>query len=216
VKKRIVIIGAGGQARETEWIVRDIDGAGGDLECRGFVVSDLSRLDVHDSKDRVLGDYSWLREHRAEFDALAIGIGSPASRCRVARDLIGDFPAEMWPPLIHPSAVFDRQSCILGHGTLISAGVVMTVNIRLEPFSMANFGAMIGHEATIGFGSVVNPGVNISGGVTIGEGSLIGTGAQVLQYLTIGNRATVGAGAVVLHDVGDETTVVGMPARAVK
>ena len=118
-----------------------------------------------------------------------------------------------WPPLIHPSAVYDRQTCTFGPGTMVAAGVVATVNVDMQPFSLANFGCTIGHETRIGRGSVINPGANLSGGIRIGDGVLVGTGAQVLQYLTVGDGAIVGAGAVVTRDVAAGVTVVGCPAR---
>src|SRR5208283_3932144 len=71
----------------------------------------------------------------------------------------------------------------------------------------------VGHEATIGRGSVINPGANISGGVIIGREVLVGTGAQVLQYINVGDGAIVGAGAVVTKDVAPGAMVVGIPAK---
>ena len=50
--------------------------------------------------------------------------------------------------------------------------------------------------------------------VHVGEGATIGSGATVLGGVRIGRGAVVGAGAVVTHDVPDELTVVGNPARA--
>ena len=43
---------------------------------------------------------------------------------------------------------------------------------------------------------------------------IIGAGAQILGPITIGRNARVGANAVVLHDVPEDTTVSGIPARA--
>lgn len=45
------------------------------------------------------------------------------------------------------------------------------------------------------------------------RGASIGTGVVVLCGVTIGARAMVGAGAVVTHDVPDDATVAGVPAR---
>jgi serine O-acetyltransferase len=52
-------------------------------------------------------------------------------------------------------------------------------------------------------------------GPKIGAGARIGTGAKVLGEVEVGANARVGANAVVLDDVPPNTTVVGMPARAV-
>jgi len=47
------------------------------------------------------------------------------------------------------------------------------------------------------------------------QGSSIGAGAIILPGITVGAGSMVGAGAVVTHDVPDNTTVVGNPARVV-
>lgn len=212
-KQRIVVIGASGFAREVKWLIQEIDQATPGVEFAGYVVSDLSRLGEHDSREELLGDYSWLRVHAAEFDGLAIGIGTPAVRLKVARELLPEFPIGRWPALVHPSVRIDRGSAEIGPGVLVCAGVIGTANVKMRAFSMVNLACTIGHEAEIGEGCVLNPTVNISGGVMLEEGVLVGTGAQVLQYLRIGRNSTVGAGSVVTKDVPEGVTVVGIPAK---
>jgi sugar O-acyltransferase (sialic acid O-acetyltransferase NeuD family) len=209
-RRRIAVIGAGGFAREVKWLISEI---GAPFEFVGYVVSDLSQLGDHDSRDEVLGDNAWLEAHGHLVDCLAIGIGSPAVRLRVGGELLKLVPGIEWPALVHPTVRLDRSSCQLGPGVVLCAGVIGTVNVRLERFAMVNLSCTLGHEAVIGAGSVLNPTVNVSGGVYIGEGVLVGTGAQILQYVRIGAGATVGAGAVVLKDVPPNTTVAGNPAR---
>jgi len=212
-RKRIVVLGAGGQARETRWTIEELNRIEPTFEFVGYAISDLAKLTHTDSKSDVRGDFGWLRSMRTSVDALALGIGTPAARLKVARELQESFTPEAWPTLIHPTAIIDRTSVKHGRGVFISAGVVATVNVVLGDFCMLNFGCTVGHEASIGAGSVVNPGANISGGVELGEGVLVGTGAQVLQYVRVGAGATIGAGAVVTQDVPAGATVVGVPAR---
>jgi serine O-acetyltransferase len=53
-----------------------------------------------------------------------------------------------------------------------------------------------------------------AGGPSIGPYALIGSGAKIMGEIEVGANARVGTNAVVLEDVPPNTTVVGMPARA--
>ncbi len=51
---------------------------------------------------------------------------------------------------------------------------------------------------------------------TIGNEVVIGSGAQIIGPVKVGNNARIAANAVVVKDVKENTTMVGIPAKAVK
>ena len=50
----------------------------------------------------------------------------------------------------------------------------------------------------------------------LGSNVYIGAGAKIFGPIAVGDGARIGANAVVVHDVGADTTVVGIPAKPVK
>ena len=51
---------------------------------------------------------------------------------------------------------------------------------------------------------------------TIGDDVVIGSGAQIIGPVKVGNGARIASNAVVVKDVDENTTMVGIPAKAVK
>ena len=213
--RRLAIIGAGGFARELRWILSEVAADPRKryepFEVACLLENNIQKLTIPESGVRE--EAEWLESN--DVDALAIGIGNPSARLKIAERLKKQYPKIDWPAIIHPSVILDSETCVLEEGVILCPGVVATVNIVFESFSLVNFACTIGHEAKIGKGSVINPSVNISGWVRVGAGVLVGTGAQILEDTVIGDSAIVGAGAVVNKNVEPGTTVVGIPARPI-
>ena len=68
IKKTIVIIGAGGLAREVKNLIEDINRFESKYEFLGYLVSDLKKLTKYDSHDEILGEFDWLSEHKFDFN----------------------------------------------------------------------------------------------------------------------------------------------------
>src|SRR5271155_4654419 len=137
--RQIAILGASGFARETAWLIEEINAASGDpYSFVGYIVSDLSQLGERDSQEQVLGDIEWLQTNKNKVDALVIGIGDPQVRNRMGTELSVRFPEMEWPALIHPNVRIQRSSLKIGRGVLICAGTIGSVNLDLGDFSMFN------------------------------------------------------------------------------
>ena len=102
---------------------------------------------------------------------------------------------------IHPGATIGRRFFI-DHGT----------------------GVVIGETAEIGDDVTIYQGVTLGGTgkdvgkrhPTVGSGVMIGAGSKVLGPFRIGDNSSIAAGSVVLHEIPENCTAVGAPARVVK
>lgn len=205
----IVILGAGGFAREVAFLIREINEVSPTWNLLGFVDVAADRVGQTVGRHTIIGTEAWLETRGT---AVGVGVGSPAVLLGI-RQRLGNRPNLTWPNLVHPGTVWDQERVRIGRGNVICARSTFTTDITIGSFNVFNLNCTYGHDAIIGDGCVINPGVTVSGGVRLGDGCLLGTHATILQNLTIGAGATVGGGAVVTRDVDAGITVVGVPAK---
>ncbi len=207
----LVIIGAGGFAREVAFLVADINRVQPEWNLLGYVDREANKVGVQLGAYSIIDTEDYFEKSQKDVYAV-IGIGAPDIISSVAERL-KRFPHVKFPNLIHPSVIRDTERVSFGEGNIVCAGNIFTTDINVGSFNILNLSCTFGHDATIGDCNVINPGVNVSGGVVIEERCLLGTGATILQNRRISAGAIVGAGAVVAKDVEAGVTVVGIPAK---
>lgn len=212
-RRPLYILGTSGLAREMAQLVATIDARSSRWFLAGFIGDGTMPVGTDLGWGRVVGTDDWLLSAGEEADIVA-GIGYPAVRARVIERYVHEGARFGFPALVHPTAILDPRHVVLGRGTVVTAGCVLTCDITLGNFTLLNWNVTVGHDAVIGDSCVINPSANVSGNVTIDDEVLVGTGAQILERLRVGRGASVGAGAVVTRDVEPGLTVVGVPARA--
>ncbi|MGA8101107.1 MAG: acetyltransferase [Candidatus Acidiferrales bacterium] len=209
----VVILGAGGLARELSWLFEAANLDEKKWNVLGFIDDNPALHGVIQCGLPVLGGFEWFERRRDTNIRVICGTGNPSSRKALAERATA--LSFQFCQAIHPSAQMSRW-VELGPGTIVAAGSVLTTQIQLGAHALVQVNSVIGHDSAIGAYANINPGCRISGNVKIGEGVDFGTGATVIQGKTIGEWSVIGAGAVVTQDIPAHVTAVGVPCRVIK
>jgi len=207
---RILIAGAGGHGRVVADAILAGARTGREVQCVGFLDDDPALLGAAPLGLRALGALSQVAQF--PHDALVVAIGSNSLR----REWMEAYSAagETFACVVHPSASIGAAS-VLGDGSVACAGSVIGVEAYVGRGVILNTCSSVDHHCQIGDYCHIAPGAHLGGEVILREGVFVGMGACVLPGVTIGEWSTLGAGAVVLHNVSPYTTVVGVPARVI-
>jgi len=211
--KPIVVLGAGGLARETMWLLESVNAACGAYRPLGYLDDDASKHGQVLCDYPVLGGLDWIESCGEDSLCVVLGVGEPAAKYSLVRRV--ESRGVDFPRLIHPNVEMSKQ-LELADGVAIAAGNILTVRIAIGAYTWLNLDCTVGHDAQVGSYAQLNPSVNISGNVTVGDGVELGTGAIVIPGVTVGDGAVVGAAACVVRDLPANVTAVGVPARPIK
>lgn len=210
--KKLYIVGAGGFGREVAWLVERINRQSPTWELAGFIDDDPQKIGTKQDNYPVIGDCEYLALQSEEC-WLVCAIGSPGVR-KVITERLERFPHVKFATLIDPSVLMSERIQI-GEGSIVCAGSILTVDIKLGRHSIVNLDCTVGHDVEFGDYLTVYPSVNVSGGVYGGDCVEIGTGSQIRQGLRIVPNVVMGAGAVVVSNITEPGTYVGVPVRRV-
>lgn len=202
----IVIVGAGGFAKEVKFLIKEINSKNKIWNFLGYIANDNTLAEV-------IGNDEWLLKTERKIYCV-IAVGSP----KLLKSLYLKFRENKnicFPNLIHPSVIMDRDNVIMDEGNIICAGNIFTSDIQIGAFNIFNLSCTIGHDTIFGSFNVINPQVVISGGVKLKSNIMLGTAAIVLQYLKIDSNITVGAGALINKDLLEVGVYVGVPAKRI-
>jgi len=212
--KKISIFGAGGFGREVKLLIEQINKTEKEWEFIGFWDDDKNLPNkIYDAP--LLGGMDELNRYNDDELYLVCAVGEPSIKEKIINNIKN--PLIRFPVLIHPTAlVGDAKNVTTGEGSIITAGVIMTVNIEIGRHVILNLMCTVGHDTKIGDFSSFMPSVNISGEVDIEKNVYVGTGAKIINRLKIGKNTTVGAGAVVAKSLPGNCVAVGIPAKPIK
>ena len=207
----LLLVGGGGLAREVLAAVRLLPEKWKPI---GALDDDPSRHGADLDGVTVLGGSEMVGELTdAAVVVCVANARRPAGRLGVVRRL--DLPDERWATVVHPAASVPEGS-VLGPGTVLLAGAVITTPLRIGAHVVAMPHVLITHDDEIADGVTFAGRASLGGAVTVGECAYLGQGSSVREMLSIGAGAVVGMGSVVLQDVPAGEVWAGVPARRIR
>jgi sugar O-acyltransferase (sialic acid O-acetyltransferase NeuD family) len=208
----LVVVGAGGHAREVLALISRINEVSPSWDVLGLLVD--PEFQEGESLDGVpiLGGLEWAGNN--SLVELVLAIGASAGRAEVAGRL-GLIGAESFATLVDPSASV-AAGAMIASGSQILAGAVVGAAAQVGRHCILNYGVIVSHECRLDDFVSIGPGACLGGKTALGKGVEVGLGARVLPRMTVDEHAVIGAGAVVTRPVDARSTVAGVPAKVLE
>ncbi|GAA2709433.1 acetyltransferase [Actinoplanes palleronii] len=203
--KELVIVGAGGFARETASAA-----VAAGWQVRGFVDDDPALHGTVRSGWPILGPVDSVLEMTTP---VVVCVGNPTNyttRRRIVERL--GLPEQRYATVVHPSAVVGAR-CVVGRGSVLLAGTVLTADVTVGAHVAVMPQVVLTHDDLIGDYATITSGVRVGGSVVLETGAYVGAGALIREGVTVGAWSQIGMGSVVLRDVPPDEVWVGSPAR---
>ena len=210
----LLIVGAGGFARETAQAVAAVNAVRPTWRLLGFLDDDPALTGKQIDGVGILGGSDLVHKHPQAH--VVVCVGSPRglySRALVVHRL--GLPAERYATVVHPTAVISRDS-VVGPGTVLLAHTVLTAAVTVGSHIAVMPQAVLTHDCVLEDYVTIASGVRLGGTCRLERGVYLGAGAVIREMVTIGSWSLVGMGSVVLRDVPASEAWVGNPATLLR
>ncbi|WP_369190943.1 acetyltransferase [Streptomyces sp. R08] len=206
----LVIVGAGGFARETAQAAADA----GEFKVLGHLDDNPALHGTEVDGVPVLGGCDLIGELPEA--RVVICVGNPrdyAARARLVRRLA--LPADRYATVVHPTASVSRTSQV-GPGTVLLAHCTLTAAVHVGAHVAVMPQVVLTHDDVVEDFATLASGVRLGGGARLECGAYAGSGALVREGTTVGAWSLIGMGSAVLGDVPPGEVWVGSPARRLR
>lgn len=208
-KRNLYIVGAGDFGREMESLLELIPRNQRDWEIAGYLDDNLNALNGLSSDYKVLNT---IDNHQFSASDLAVlTIVEPKTKEKIYANLKNKVKFYTY---VFPNVTVFKYSQF-GEGTIIATNCVISNNVTIGKCVIINEGSQIGHDTIIGDFSSLMSSVDIGGCCHLGLRVYCGTGAVIIPGRKIGDNARIGAGSVVIHNIKENSSVFGNPAKLI-
>ncbi|MFT5617441.1 MAG: sugar O-acyltransferase (sialic acid O-acetyltransferase NeuD family) [Arenicella sp.] len=206
--RKTVIVGASGFGREVLTCLIDV------YKSQGITLSKqaICFLETEEfcEKTKLIHGFEVLPEK--DFNPTNAEVLVAVGDGRLRKKIVERLPENTkFATLIHPTATVSEW-VELGEGSIVTAGVILTTDIKIGTHAHLNLTSTVGHDCQIGDYFTSSPGTNISGICNIGDNVYFGTNSSVRQGITICQDVVIGMGGVVVKNITESGIYVGNPA----
>lgn len=214
--KKVLILGGSGIGLVAASII-DQDP---DAEVLGFLndVEPIGTMIGEYKKVQVIGKTSDISEYLCDDDTYVfIAYVGMLNEKNVYNKIINlNIPEDRFYSCIDRTAVYPKEYCKIGNGVLLAPLSQVGVDATLSDNCMLFANAYVGHNSFLDRFAHVATNAVVGSNVHVGKAVHVGSNATIREKVTIGDYSLIGAGAVVLHDVPENSVVVGNPARILR
>ena len=213
MKKKIIIIGGGGQAG----VIYDCIKAQGEYEIIGY--SDKAKGSLFKEKIKYFGNLKELinklkkKAYKGTF--LTIAIGENYIRKKIYENLKKNVLDLKWATIIHPSASIS-SGVKIGTGSQILNGSILCYKTIISKHVCINTGAIIDHDNFFDDFSSAGPGACTGGNVKVGKLCFLGINSTVKHKIRIKENTVIGANSFVNLNCEANSLYFGTPAKKIK
>lgn len=209
-RKKLVVVGAGGFGQEIIWAVRNFNAVHPTYDILGYCDDDPAKKGQEIYGYPVFGTPDDVEKTQLEKPCFVCAIGDNLARARVVQRVL----ALGWVPvtIIDPSVIV-AEHVVVGDGTYVGAGSILSPYAHIGNHIIINHGCSIGHNSVLEDFVQVSPGGRVSGGSVLREGAALGSNAVVAPGKVVGRYAVLGACSFAFMDIPNDATAIGVPAR---
>jgi sugar O-acyltransferase (sialic acid O-acetyltransferase NeuD family) len=205
---RILIVGAGGFAREVYWWMQSHADRCWANSFAGFLDDDRGALaGFTDYAPGIIDSISGYQPQPC--DRLVMAIADPTTKLKLA-DNLRDRGAE-FATFVHSNTIVVPNARI-GYGSVLCPGSGLSCDTKIGEFVTMNTHSGIGHDGEAGDGCTLSAHTEVMGKAKLGRGVFMGSHASILPGVSVGDFAKIGANSVVIRNVRPGNTMMGVPA----
>ncbi len=207
MKEELYIVGAGSFAKE---LAAEIQKDFGLTTKITFLVEDSFYNESSPENIKPISSFT------KEMGKVIVAIADPIVRKRIVKDL--ETLGAQFFTFISSRAYITGLDSVIGEGSIICAGTVITVNVKIGKHAQINLNCSIGHDSVLEDFTTLAPGVGISGNCFLAEGTYFGTNSSIREKLKITvPNCVIGMQAAVVRSIEVFRGVyIGVPACLAK